>query len=699
MKKSLSIGVTLCLWLSQLPAFAHKEWVHQHMVKESYLFLEQQLGRIDVLRDAVGLSFHGPGNSAQPFNNICPIGVGAWREDLEDPVYGYTLSVNTSTPSITHFWDADNWDEDHESMNLNVNGSSLAPNAWEKARVYLFCQDRNGSHDLTIPFALYGGPTRKYVITYTSLPELYKGNYYLEAITDMNGGNRINFYHSPRFDKSFGQPVALQILGRVAHLLGDMSVPAHAHSHPHPCPLGKPDFYENNMGNVYWSNSGPGNCENDPGGDYRARQWNAGTALQQGGLLADMYCEPDARARMKFLFYTLNQLADFFPSGVNPWQRYDPSGPALNSQNREPGDANLGNGPNHAFLQARFAALGGSPSDIDHVAIANETFNYSIRAVATLFQWFAFEAGIIETLKNEKLASNGQLLCDNSSLTFSVTKSDIFSPVTWEIEPAFAATGTVLPTRFFSRRESYSVTPTAGYNGLITVKSTYNSVYGCTSSPVTLTRQVWVGGPYATFLRGPGEYYVQQGNGFEMAAGVMHPDLEGNVSYQWTLTGANGVLGNTSSIYVNAPLGYDVPFELSCTITNSCGLSSTIYRGYRTTPYTGGDGQSWRPSKLSAGADSLKTVSSGDALEVFPNPSNTGFDVLVAPAAVPRKAATKPTPPLSYTLLDNLGRTVARGTSPDTKVHIDTQALPAGVYSLSCSMNGQTYHKRVQVLH
>jgi hypothetical protein len=691
MKKLLFLGL-LCLGLSSTPAVAHKEWVHQYMVQQSYLFLEQQIGVIPTLREAVGLNFHGPGTSSQLFYNVCPIGVGAWREDVDDLVYGYTLSANTSTPSITHFWDADNADENHESMDLNIYGTSGAPNAWEKARVYLFCQDRNGLHDLTIPFALYGGPTRKCIITYTSLPELYKGNYFLEAVTDMDGRNRVNWYHAPQFYPAFGQPVALQILGRVAHLLGDMSVPAHAHSDPHPCPLGLPDFYENNMGNVYWSNNEAANCEDDPGGTYRAQQWNAGTALQQGGLLSDMYCEPNARARMKFLFYTLNQLADFFPSGVNPWQRFDPSGPSFNNQNLEDGDSNLGNGPNHAFLQARFAALGGSPSSIDYTAVANETFNYSIRSVATLFQWFAFEAGITQDLHNQKLTSSGTLLCPNSSLSF---RAPTTNGVNWSIEPSFAATGTLFYD-WSSGTSYYNVTPAAGFNGVMTVSASYTNTTGCFAGPRTLKQQVWVGPPAATIVRGPGEYYVYPGSSIELEAGAERPDLSGNITYQWTMSGAYGSLGG-STAYITAPYGNDQPFELACTVTNSCGLSATVYRNYRTMPSTGGDGQSWRNGKVLAGTEAQ--ISSAAALQVFPNPSNTGFELVIAPAAELSKAGPDKPFLIAYTLLDNLGRVMVKGTSQSNKIQVDTRQLAAGVYSLSCSINGRTFRKRVQVLH
>ncbi|TGE16959.1 hypothetical protein [Hymenobacter elongatus] len=696
MKKLLSLGL-LCLGLGHTPAFAHKEWVHQYMVKQSYLYLEQQIGAIPALRNAIGLNYHGKGNDAQPFNTSYPIGIGAWREDTEDPVYGYRLGVNSSTPSITHFWDADNPNENYESVPLNVNGSSKAPNAWEKARVYLFCQDRNGTHDVTIPYVMPGvGYLRNYIITYTSLPELYKGNYFLEGISNADGSGRVNYYHLPQFNQSFGQPVALQLLGRVAHLLGDMSVPAHTHSHFHPCPLNLPDHYENDMGNTYYSNNNLNVCENDPGGAYPAYSWSAATAAQQGGLISDIYCQPNDMARAKYMFYTVNQLADFFPSGVN----FADMGAFSRGGNQSFGwgDTNLSQGSN-AYINSVYSSFGwSSPTNINTAQIANVNFNFSIRAVATLFQWFAYNAGIIEDLKNQKIASASTLVCPGSSMNFTAPTT---APVTWSVEPSFAATGLVV-VQWFTQSSHYSVTPTPGYNGMITIKASYNNTDGCYAGPVNLTRQVWVGGPRADMKKEPATDLVCPGLTMYFEAGVSRPDLEGTLSYAWS-SSAPGFRnpGNTPLCSIIAPNSYDVPVTVSCVVTNSCGLSSTIERYYTTAnPNTNfripcdNDNPGGVYSKAA-----ISPASSGDALEVFPNPSNTGFELVIAPAALLRRGGADKLVSVSYSLRDNLGRTMTQGTSLDTKVYIDTRSLAVGVYFLSCSVDGQLFHKRVQVLH
>ncbi|TGE25958.1 T9SS type A sorting domain-containing protein [Hymenobacter aquaticus] len=703
MKKILSIGL-LCLGLFQTPAVAHKEWVHQYMVKQSYLYLEQQIGAIPALRDAIGLNYHGKGNDAQPFNNSYPIGVGAWREDSEDPIYHYDLGHGGFTPSITHFWDADNPNENYESVPLNIGYTSKAPNAWEKARVYLFCQDRNGAHDVTIPFVMPGvGYLRNYIITYTSLPELYKGNYYLEGISNADGSGRINYYHQPQFNQAFGKPVALQILGRVAHLLGDMSVPAHTHSHLHPCPANRPDHYENDMGNTYYSNNNLNKCEKDPGGSYPAYSWTAATAAQQGGLLTDIHCMASARDKAKFLFYTMNQLADFFPSGVN----YSDMGTFSRGgdQSFQRGDTNLSQGSN-AYINSIYSSFGWtSPGSINTGQIANVSFNFSIRAVATLFQWFAYEAGIISDLKNQQIAnySGSDLLCGGANAFLDATSIPVGTNVTWSVEPSSRATGSWFQGPM--GRPIFNVTATPDAQGPFTVKATYWSTDGCYAGPVTLTHEMWNGGPDVNILYESEVYggLVCPGSNINLGAGISRPDLEGNVSYEWTVDNATFTYGYGSGpdVSITAPGGYNQMFTVWCTATNGC-RSTTTGRTYMTANENGINGMAcvmYKPGKVATAGSAAAPASA--ALEVFPNPSNTGFELVVPAGALLQKTGSTAPATLAYTLRDNLGRVVAQGTrpNPSAKIQIDTRELPAGVYSLSCTVGGQTFHKRVQVLH
>lgn len=324
--------ITIILLTVFLPFItsAHKEWVHQYLTQQGYLFLQYQIGDIPSLRDAIGLDYHGTGDATNPWLSNYPLGVGTWREDIDDPVYGYGL-WNGGTASLTHFWKADDGENAGSYIRADIYGlgtkSGTYENAWQKAQIYLF-----GGKPLRIALNRYiidiNGNLRFAVeeyISYSSLVDLYKTGQY-----QRNGYiNTLGQYVSDgaiKTDLAVARKLAFNILGRVAHLLQDMSVPAHAHVHAHPCPLYYPDYYENYMG-FSWPRQGPRgvlfseSCEDDPASygfstnDYPAVKWNYLTAAQQGGMVDNIPCR-NSRELLMYLFYTTNQLADYFPSGT-----------------------------------------------------------------------------------------------------------------------------------------------------------------------------------------------------------------------------------------------------------------------------------------------------------------------------------------------------------------------------------------------
>ncbi len=109
-------------FISITSAYSHKEWVHQHIVKEAYKFLENEIGEVTEIKNYLGADFFGNGgkNHWDSYNSIV---IGAWREDVEDILYMYgdtdLILLGWSTgvsiydgfvPSITHFWNADHGD-------------------------------------------------------------------------------------------------------------------------------------------------------------------------------------------------------------------------------------------------------------------------------------------------------------------------------------------------------------------------------------------------------------------------------------------------------------------------------------------------------------------------------------------------------------------------------------------------------------
>jgi hypothetical protein len=101
--------------MSLLPTtalFAHKQHVHQYLVKEAYALLKQAYGHdISRMQDHIGgLEAFYAGDSAWQRSYLT---TGAWREDDEDLIFGYNNYdgiPNYALNSITHFWYADDGD-------------------------------------------------------------------------------------------------------------------------------------------------------------------------------------------------------------------------------------------------------------------------------------------------------------------------------------------------------------------------------------------------------------------------------------------------------------------------------------------------------------------------------------------------------------------------------------------------------------
>ncbi len=394
-------------------SFAHKEWVHKYVVIQAYEFLKLHHPSI-IYTDfnsrigdySVGCS-HGPWQ----FGNIT---AGAYREDCEDVMY-HTAGIVGQRVSITHFWDADAGD--NSQIELCDLECWSYDNAYKKALHYI-----NGSHEVWADFPLCKPPDLAWqagfmFLKYNSLVDLYKNKkLYIVKFVSMSGETK---HYNPPVElnddnfsggltvATFSRIMVWEILGRVAHLLADMSVPAHAKNDKHPCDILDPDGYELYMGGNDWS---PTVC-NDPQTSFAAQNWTASTAQTQGGLID--ISGMNTNEIIRYLFYTQNQLSDHFPSG-----RPQRGGYANEWYN---GDNNLPNGSNQ-YLITRYSILGPPPNSpqytFNYQAIADETFNFCIRATATLFYWFAVEACLLPAAPTTPTLSspnNGATCIPNST--------------------------------------------------------------------------------------------------------------------------------------------------------------------------------------------------------------------------------------------------------------------------------------------
>lgn len=319
------LWTVLVLLFSYTTLFAHKEWVHQYLVYQAYRFLQLTFQKdFPELRSHLAMKKYN-GVWGKPilmnhWENTPAISIGVWREDEQDAVYDW----GGQDASSTHFWKPD---EHENAFGLKYNGSIFThsaelPNAWEKVRMFAF-----GMNARTMPtnpvkhwvdFIHVDGnyarewlpvtdqQTESKMISYQSLLDLYKnGNYYhhgwrLKRFNRYDPEYRLvvppQLNPPISFDPSLpinnqSMPLsslqrknyAYHILGRIAHLLGDMSVPVHIHAMIHPCDAGMGDSHEMYMGGRSGYLGDP-SC-NETQYNFPAAQYNAETALAQGGLL------------------------------------------------------------------------------------------------------------------------------------------------------------------------------------------------------------------------------------------------------------------------------------------------------------------------------------------------------------------------------------------------------------------------------
>ena len=376
--------------------FAHGQTVHRYLTYESYFYLKDQLGfDIPVLSDHLGPNVNPNEGTSWSHGNITS---GSWLEDDYDVVYGYNQAVPIldfwySKKSITHFWDADDGDDSENSfivggtdLNSGVPGAPFQ-NAYTKIKKYLnggwkvygpntdYIYEYNGDK-----VALYDIlPQSVKAFYYTNLIDLYKtgvvklnlasGHYYLKkqngaVVAQFTGGDIVAL----KLNEDTKTKVVWEILGRMAHLLQDMSVPAHAHVDAHGI---IEDQYEE------WVQD-----------NWRYSYWNRNNV---GGSFLDVTTYNDP---LHFLMYTTQQIAEHFGS----------SGP-FNDGN---GDDIIGGDysveENNFLLNVNLTSLGQptyqSQSGFSTAQLTNirdKTLPHAIRATAGLLYWFAKEADIMPT--------------------------------------------------------------------------------------------------------------------------------------------------------------------------------------------------------------------------------------------------------------------------------------------------------------
>lgn len=355
MKNFYTIFISI-IFLFSIDSFAHKEWVHQHIVYEAYRLLKFYYN-MPVSEIENNLGSYGAGTGPWVHGEILK---GAYREDLEDPVTGAGGPGTGWAASSTHFWEVDY--NDFGNCRITTIWNYPAINAYHKAYKYI-----NGGWRLKY---------LNYIYKYNSLVDLYvNGNMHWVGYLNENGEE---FPRDQWFVASseLRRILVWEILGRVCHLLADMSIPAHVKLDLHSCELGDADNYEVDIAGA---GNGTFNCNEQVFFPGPYTNYTAESAFNSGNFIDPFTF--DVNNPIRYLFYFSAQIADHFAS------------------QDAAGNNSLGNNP-YPGMQDYINSLGPAhpQGQVNVTQNANILMNLVIKSTASLLYWFAKEADLLKTI-------------------------------------------------------------------------------------------------------------------------------------------------------------------------------------------------------------------------------------------------------------------------------------------------------------
>lgn len=246
-----------------------------------------------------------------------------------------------------------------------------------------------------------------HAMTKFSVPPLisfYKSSESFRAISYL-AAEDLHWYNTncPEWDQSynsFHKAHAYEILGRMCHLLQDMSVPAHVHNNSHAGTSGMySDYYENNALNYY--------------------MWSADEIYASGKTFINPY--NSWNDPLYYLMYFMNQTTDHFASGKTDGDNnFDATCPDL----------------------SQLISTLGLPTSQNQIndqncsSMHNDLLPLAIRATAGLLYWFAKETGVLPTpLTNVYLTGTDVLYAGGNGIWYTTLQYGI-APFTynWEIK-------------------------------------------------------------------------------------------------------------------------------------------------------------------------------------------------------------------------------------------------------------------------
>lgn len=415
------------IFLFYSTSLAHKECTHQYIVREAVKLLQMQMGQGTFFGNWVGDTERQCNSNAAGMDRG-KIVAGAWNEDYYDLVYlhGHPTPIvsfikntgilypiaatyHSAVVSTTHFWNVDGGD--NVLTNLSSKYSWLdglvsdklknVPNALTKAEKYAY-----GTFNFMYLHPVHSS-ARAYYFRFDGLLNMYQNNRlwvnaYYNYIGSRIGRNFWRYLDYGNFPPT-REIFSYNILGRIAHLLSDMGVPAHVHNDEHGS---WSDPFEDIMRyeNAPWYRKG--DCEkliltspmitpdDTPGNPDFVERWSAKSVFYEKGGLINPYCnKPNDWTPIKFLMYTTAQIADFFPSNrVDGNEIYEDVG-EINTQ------IDFAKALNPPTLKSQYHNI--SMDDLEK--IRDITFPYVIRAVAGLLYWFAKETNQVTTCQDYRV--------------------------------------------------------------------------------------------------------------------------------------------------------------------------------------------------------------------------------------------------------------------------------------------------------
>jgi len=399
MKKYL---ITLFCFVLCININAHEQHTHQYIAVQGYKLLSKTL-RINYPKMQNNLGAFESSSGDRPWE-VGTITAGAYREDLEDVVYDYGGIVGWvgGATSITHFFDPDDGDLQTNTFDIKLAGiyARIGPyeNAYQKMLKYI-----NGGWTINYiygttvgcPSAAFGTVQGDLILgiafEYSDLVQFFTtGTILAKGHQDLSGNWSYCTPSTVYFGEEFREKICWQILGRMCHLLQDMSVPAHVHRDAHGLADDgiRHDSYERYFGY-------------DFGFDFYSVYNSFNGFINPIGKTNPVH----------FLMYTTAQMSDHFGS----------NGPYEGDGNNTLGGN--GNSDEITYLNSLNISSFGNPvsltnplSDSEILNIRSKMMPQAIRTTAGLLYWFATQVGLssIPISTQGYLTQNENWMIDNT---------------------------------------------------------------------------------------------------------------------------------------------------------------------------------------------------------------------------------------------------------------------------------------------